>query len=157
MKLLKFIQNRINSFRDALNCDHFSATYQTIVIPHIGVMNANGRIYDKGVLKKMCGTFKDMFGQIGHPDDLAISLFNASHKVHRAFISEDALWAEYSILNNPSGRLLIDLLQESEEHDFVLAPRGVGTINEKGEIQSDYKLLSFDFIPKKNSAFYKND
>jgi hypothetical protein len=132
-------------------CIDYTTRYQTIVIPNLGVMNRNSRIYTKETAKTMSGgPFNNMFGQIGHPENDAINLENASHVIYGTFLVGNDLWAEYSIMDSSHGRLLYDLLQNG---DFVLRPRGYGTIRPDGTVSTDYKLISFDFIPVEEDAF----
>lgn len=136
----------------------FGTKYQTVVIPELGTINRNGRIYTREIAEKMCGQCDPMrdFGQIGHPDDAVVSLMNASHRIHRVFINGNALWVEYSVLDNAAGRLLYDLFQKTGPETFVLAPRGTGNVDENGHI-NNYQLLSYDFIPASESAFFSHE
>lgn len=137
----------------ARECLDFTVRYQTVVIPNLGVVNKNLRIYTSDTARTISGgEFDRMYGQIGYPEDDygMISLSRASHQIHKTFMVGNDLWAEYSIIDSEHGRLLYDLLQTG---DFVLRPRGYGTINPDGTISDDYKLISFDFIRIEDDAF----
>lgn len=135
----------------ARGCFNYKTRYQTIVIPNLGVMNRNSRIYTREIAHLISGSFFDkMLGQIGHPEDGMGNLKNVSHIIHRIFLVGNDLWAEYSIIDSDHGRLLYDLLQN---HDFVLRPRGVGTVHPDGTIGDDFQILSFDFIPCEDDSF----
>ncbi len=132
----------------------FGTKYQTVVIPELGTINRNGRIYTREIAEKMCGQFdpERTGGELGHPDSSIVSLSNVSHRIHRVFVSDNALWVEYSVLDNAAGRLLYDLFQKIGPEGFVLSPRGVGSIR-NGYPQEDYKVITYDFIPISESAF----
>lgn len=132
-------------------CLDHKTRYQTIVIPNLGAINRNSRVYTESFARSMSGGyFGRMHGQIGHSDTGIRSITLASHIIHRTFLAGKDLWAEYSIIDNDHGRLLYDLLQNQ---DFALRPRGLGTVNSDGTIGNDYKLLAFDFIPVEEDSF----
>ncbi len=142
----------VERFRTA-HPDPYGTRYQTIVVPRLGKMNRNGRIYTREMAQRMCGQFKEpMVGEIGVPDSSIVSLSKASHRVHRVFIDGDDLWAEYSVLDTPCGRLLYDLFQKVGKEAFVLRPSGVGTVRD-GHFEDDYKLITFNFIQADEDAF----
>lgn len=145
---MSFIQNIINRSRRVLNP---ATRYQTIGIPDLGKINRNQRLYTKEALLPFVDDVanQNMFGQIGYPDSADISLKRASHHIHKVFLVGQDLWVEYSILDNENGLLLYDLLQTGE---FVLRPRGTGIVQPDGSI-TNYKLISFDFIPIEEDAF----
>lgn len=147
----------ISDLRDAWTITdpyRFGTKFQTIVIPELGTINRNGRIYTREIAEKMCGQFDPthVCGELGHPDSSVLSLSNVSHRLHRVFISDNALWAEYSVADTPSGRLLYEMFQQIGPDGFVLSPRGVGSIR-NGYPQEDYKIITYDFIPISESAF----
>ena len=146
--------DRIRDIQSKADPVQFGTRYQTIVVPRLGTMNRNGRVYTREMAEeKMCGQLdpERVFGQIGHPDSSDISLSLASHRIHKVFIVGNDLWMEYSILNTSHGRLLYDLLQNVGKDGFVFRPRGSGVVDKDGRI-TNYKLFSFDMIPVEEDA-----
>ncbi len=154
MRLFGWVNDLIALLRTHKEYD-FGTRYQTIVIPNLGVMNRNHRIYTVEIAKKMCGQLPwcGQFGQIGYPDSPDISLLKASHVIHRVFLSGNDLWAEYSVLDNDNGRLLYDLFKNVGQDAFVLRSRGKGSIRNNGFIEDDYVVFTYDFIPVSEDAF----
>jgi len=59
------------------------------------------------------------------------------------------LYAEIELTSiTKEGRLAAELIE-----GLVVRPRGMGTVNSKGEIQPDYRVESFDLINKKDDSF----
>jgi len=145
--------DRIRDIRSKADPVNSAIRYQTIVVPRLGKMNRNGRIYTREVAERMCGQFKEpMLGEIGHPDSSSVMMSNASHAIRKVFIDGNDLWAEYSVLDTPCGRLLYDLFQQQGEDAFALRPSGRGTVI-NGHIEDGYELITFNFIPVSEDAF----
>lgn len=145
--------DHIRDIRSKADPVNSTIRYQTIVVPRLGKMNRNGRIYTREMAKRICGQMHpNMCGQIGMPDSTIQSLFNVSHRIHSIFIVDNDLWAEYSILNTPQGRLLYDLFQNVGKDEFVLRPSGVGSIR-SAYVQDNYEVTGFHFIPTEEDAF----
>lgn len=102
-------------------------------------------------IEKMWGEFENMYGQIDNPTTDNIQLHNISHQIHRTFIHNNDLWAEYSILNNDNGKGIYDLFKFNIG---FLRPMGRGNIIDS--VVKDYELISFNFLDTdsfKSSSF----
>jgi hypothetical protein len=134
--------------------DPYGTRYQTIVVPRLGKMNRNGRIYTREMAQKMCGQLSpNAIGEIGMPEASDVSMKRASHRIHNIFIVDNDLWAEYSVLDTPCGRLLYDFFQKEGKEAFVLRPSGHGVVRDGGHIEDGYQLATFNFIPVHEDAF----
>ncbi len=155
--IFKWIGQLVDRVRDMIagvDPDRFKTKYQTVVIPEFGVVNRNGRIYTREIAERMCGQFREpLAGEIGHPSSAVINISSVSHRIHSVFIDEDMLWVEYSVVDNPQGRLLYDLFQKQGQETFVLSPRGVGSVPNDGNIAEDHEVIAYDFIPIMESSF----
>lgn len=145
--------DRIRDIQSNIDPVRFGTRYQTIVVPNLGSMNRNGRVYTREMAEEMCGMLdpERTVGQIGFPDAWDVSLNMSSHRIHKVFIVGNDLWMEYSVLNTPQGRLLYDLFQNVGRDGFVFRPRGSGVVDKDCRI-TNYKLFSFDMIPVEEDA-----
>lgn len=112
--------------------------------------NANGRIYDKSILEREVDKFikekidtKSSWGELGHPDNSEINLDNV------AMIIEDLEWkgndvyGKAKILDTPKGQILRTLVKEG---NIGVSTRGLGTVNESGNVNDDYNLITIDAV-----------
>jgi len=134
-----------------------------------GKKNKNGRIYSAESLKKITNDFSKrispMFGELGHPESMDVSLTNASHVVGKVFtkckvprkkkkfLKNKDLYKEYAF-NNSKLYASLNILKTVKGKDakrmiksLAIGARGQGTINSDGVIKN-YKLLTFDLISK---------
>lgn len=139
----------------------------------VGKRNRNGRIYPEELFKNSINEFitrKDKlgvaYGELGHPDTFDISLTNISHtiddiklkfaKVPRkkkkqmkkaGTYKRTQFVVSYTILDTNMGKVAKKIAK-----DLVPSPRGTGSLDENGVVQSDYKLLAIDLINSKDRA-----
>lgn len=126
--------------------------------------NGNGRIY----LSKNClATIQEYdhlvnegnaLGELGFPERFEVSLANVSHRIEEIHFDpkKNTIDGTIEILEGtPKGKLLYDMINGDPakfNQTFVIRSRGAGTVNEKGEVEN-YKLFSFDIIPKDQDSF----
>lgn len=91
-----------------------------------------------------------VLGEFGYPEDFIVTLTNVTHSIDNFRIHGNWLIGDVTILKTAGGEMLNDLLDNNLE--FVFRPRGMGNVNERGEI-TDYSVCAFDAIPKKDDAF----
>ena len=136
--------------------------------------NRNGRIYPEEVFNKAVGEYSTKiklmgaYGELGHPDSMDVSLANVSHVIHNILnkfpkvprkkkkqmkktgtYKRNLYLVDYEFLKTDKGNTAMKL---KESFDLVPSPRGVGTIDADGVIQSDYKLMAIDLINPKDRA-----
>lgn len=139
------------------------------------VMNANGRIYTEEAISGMIEKFKEldhtMYGMLGYPEDGDIHLSQVSHKVNTLKIRYKRIPRKKKKELKKNGTFKViknkrcDLIGEIELLDtyngniakklmdgFVVRPMGTGTVGENGVIEN-YKLISFNLIPKSEDSF----
>jgi len=147
------------------------------VIP-LNIKNKNGRIYTREVVENALKDFteridkyKGVFGEF-EPSRAEISLSDVSHTINRVWTEEEtpqeidlddenwwdgpdpfekpkcSLWAEITILDTPSGKMI----QEFDEENFVVRPRSTGRVNADGTV-SIGKIITFDIINKSDDAW----
>lgn len=136
-------------------------------------LNRNGRIYPEEIFNKAVEEYKQkknthgvIYGELGHPDNFETSLKNVSHmikdikakypKVPRkkkkqmkkaGTYKRTQYVVEYELLKTDKGNIAKKIIK-----DLVPSPRGIGSTDSNGVIQSDYKLLAIDLINAKDRA-----
>ncbi len=136
------------------------------------VINKNGRLYPREVLNKAiekydkeCIKNQLSFGELEHPESIAVSLKKVSHLITKIYwgiprlprklkkkmkklgiYKKNSVYVKYKILNTPTGKLAKKFIR-----DLVPAPRGMGSIRD-GIIQDNYELLAIDLIKKEEKS-----
>jgi hypothetical protein len=129
--------------------------------------NGNDRIY----LRKNCLPSIEEYskwinegnalGELGFPERSEVSLSNVSHAIEEIHFNpeKNSLDGTIRILEGtPSGQKLLNMIDHDPQkfnEMFVVRSRGAGTINENKEVE-DFKLFSFDIIPKEQGSFKNN-
>lgn len=132
------------------------------------VVNKNGRTYPKEILQDVIRQFGELthpvYGELGHSENSLITLSKISHNITDVFIAHDKiprkkkkqlkkkglyqtkliLYAKLKLSQTPSGKIASKIIK-----DLVIRPRGEGTLDKNGNVNSNYKIISFDLIQKK--------
>lgn len=123
-----------------------------------GVMNSNGRLYQKSELTKTkidsdgfdyCELDRlnkqPLYGQFGYLDsgDI-IHKYNATHSITNLRIHEDWLIGDVTILNNS----IIPIIEK-----LIFRPRAFGNLDDKGVVH-DLEIIGFDALIKTEDKFY---
>lgn len=122
--------------------------------------NANGRVYDKGLMekcveewRKTCVNQGRALGEMNHPPHTDIDQERACHRVTditqdgKIWIGESVVLTsspDGSIKGTPMGDILASILQHGGKPG--MSTRGVGEISESGRIDKDYKLITVDCV-----------
>lgn len=136
--------------------------------------------------KNRLDEFGVIYGELGHPAGYDISMTRASHACTNVTETETGVDVNWHLLNTAEGKMIREtallfhevgffkriyyyfypkklkaaqdkFVREYIEDNFVLNPRGSGTIekNEKGEYEvKNYKLFTFDLIRRQESAWH---
>lgn len=112
-----------------------------------GIINANGRRYDSGLMRDAVNRYKETFlagdrayGELGHPDTPHLNLPLVSHR----FVSLEQDGSDYigkCKLNpkTPNGQIAIGLISEGGKLAF--SSRGVGSLYQSGtRIEEDTEI-----------------
>ena len=116
--------------------------------------NLNGRTYSKKILNGVVKNLKKivdnklLLGEIGHQSSMIVNLFNASHLIKNLRVEKNILFGDVETLKNKKGKVLSKKIK-----DVVFRPRGVGNLDKNGKVLDDYRVISFDAIPKEKDAF----
>ena len=155
LSLKERFEHTIHELRDAYACSgtyyDVESLYCTVVIPELDKVNKNGRIYTSEIAERLCELdVSNMMGELGHSEGWDTLLSNVSHRIHELYIHDGSLWATFSLIPTERGRYLAAFLNTGK---MVMRPKGVGSLSDGGMVESDFKLLSLDFIPANEDAF----
>jgi hypothetical protein len=127
--------------------------------------NLNGRIYSKEICKDIVEQFGEMkhkhghiFGEIEPNYDNncnEIDVRDISHEIDEIHLDEESksIVGTIKVLDKlPRGALLKNILEKTNVDYFSVASRGYGNLNSSTNEVENYKLISFDIIPKENSS-----
>jgi len=131
--------------------------------------NQNGRVYPREVLMKETTKYLEeqvaerrALGELDHPESSVVNLNNASHNVIEMHWDGDDLLGTVEVLSTPSGNILKELFKSGIK--LGISSRGLGSVepvNEKNgedgtvEVQPDFELIAFDFVPSTHGAFMR--
>lgn len=123
-----------------------------------GVMNGNGRLYQKSELTKIKIdddgidyteldrlNKQTLYGQFGYLENgELIHKYNATHSIDNLRFSGDWLIGDITILNDS----IIPILDK-----LIFRPRSFGTLDDKGVVR-DLEIIGFDALIKTEDKFY---
>lgn len=113
------------------------------------IPDKNGRIYPKEVLKKAIDEYqariknKNSIGTLGAaPHEMSCKLDDAAFLIKAANLVGEKIELDVDLLDTLKGKLAKDYL----ERNPIVTAVGIGTVNEHGIVQSDYKISYFSHI-----------
>lgn len=132
------------------------------VLQKAETLNQNGRIYPRPILEREIRNYQKLIregramGELDHPDSSVISLKNVSHRVTEAYMDNNVVYGSVEILDTPSGKILLNLLEADVK--LGISSRGVGSTSPSGQgqvVQDDFQLICWDFVsePSTPGAF----
>lgn len=125
-----------------------------------GVKNGNGRTYGLSVIKKAVTELKarlakrSTFGSTAHVKDMELD--QVSHVVESIDLDEKSGVANaiVRILGTTKGKNLAAIIKGGGA--VGVSARGMGDVDEKGNVKDGYKLLGVDFCLNPSFAFHVN-
>lgn len=124
-------------------------------------MNANKRIYDKGLMERVISGYKKdyidagtAYCELNHQQSTSVNPKEASDRI-LSLTQQDNIWigesivlcsdAKHGIIGTPNGDIVASLLQHGGK--IGKSTRGVGSINENtGRIDTDYRMITVDTV-----------
>jgi hypothetical protein len=129
-----------------------------------GVLNGNGRIYNKKILEREFNNYQKFIegrratGELDHPESSVVNLKNASHMVIKQWWDGDNWMGKIKLLNTPSGLIAKTLVSDGVQ--LGISSRALGSVTEeKGTgrtlVNDDLTMLCFDLVsePSTPNAF----
>lgn len=138
------------------------------VLQRANAKNQNGRIYKRPILEREINRYtqneisqRRALGELDHSDTSIVNLKNVSHNILECWWDGDDLCGKIEILNTPAGNILKELFKAGIT--VGISSRGMGSVkplsegDETMEVQSDFELVTFDFVsnPSTHGAFMK--
>ena len=114
-----------------------------------GKKNANGRVYKRTLLDRELKKLKDkldnkrLFGELSHPESPTINLDRVCMITEQLEWHNDELMGKAKILNTNMGKIAQELIRKST---LGVSSRGLGTIDENGYVNEDFRLITFDLV-----------
>lgn len=113
--------------------------------------NRNKRKYKKDILEREIGEFtsglvkeKRGFGELNHPDKPEINLERAAILIEDLKWKGEDVWGKARVLDTPLGKIVKNISEAGGK--LGISSRGLGTVNENGYVNEDYKLITFDIV-----------
>lgn len=123
--------------------------------------NENGRNYSTSIMEGACqrtaAAFesRELLSSVNeHPEDPYVTPGQASHIVTRAWCENGHLWNEWEVLNTASGKDLRALIEGKAS--FGVSIRGLGSMDNYGNIQEDYEYLGTDCVGQPSARIRTN-
>jgi len=139
------------------------------ILQRANAKNENGRVYPRPILEREIARYKNnevkdkrALGELDHPDSGIVNLKNVSHNIIEIDWDGDDVVGVVEILNTPSGNILKELFKSGIT--LGISSRGLGSVktlheddSETLEVQSDFELVTFDFVsnPSTHGAFMR--
>jgi len=124
--------------------------------------NANGRIYKKDTLNREVTRLQEsylkkgipLWGELGHPANPEPNLDKVAIRTVQLEWKGDDLYGKAKILDTPTGNIAKTLLREGP---IGISSRGLGSVDESGYVNDEYKLLLWDLVssPSNNPSWVK--
>ena len=115
------------------------------------VKNGNGRIYPKNILEREIEKIQEgiknrtCLGQLSHPTDSPeTDLEKAAIVTEEVTWKGDDIYGRAKVLNTPCGNILKGLISDGVK--VGISSRGLGTVSESGQVNSDFRLLTWDIV-----------
>lgn len=113
--------------------------------------NANGRIYKKPILEREVSKLQEaylkkgipLWGELGHPSNPEPNLDKVAIRTMQLEWKGDDLYGKAKILDTPNGQIAKTLLKEGP---IGISSRGLGSVNEEGQVNDEYKLILWDLV-----------
>jgi hypothetical protein len=123
--------------------------------------NENGRNYATKIMEGACVRTqpafegRELLSSVNeHPEEPYVTPGQASHIVTKAWCEGGYLWNEWEVLNTGSGKDLQALIEAGAA--FGVSIRGLGSMDNYGNIQEDYEYLGTDCVGQPSARIRTN-
>lgn len=125
------------------------------VIQRADTLNANGRVYPKGVLEREISNYQKLVeerratGELDHADDPVVNLKNVSHVITNLWMEGDGtVMGEVEVLDKlPMGKILRSLIESNIK--VGISSRALGSVEHSTNgdmVQDDLHFICWDFV-----------
>jgi hypothetical protein len=113
--------------------------------------NANGRTYPYEVLSRAVADYQSRilegtsYGELEHPNSARGSAKDSAILITKmGFLNDCEVYMEATVLDSPDGKVIQSMLRAGGCVQF--STRGIGSMNEDGTVQPDYKIFAVDVV-----------
>jgi len=113
--------------------------------------NKNGRIYEASVIEREVNNILKKInergrlgGELNHPQTPEINPERISHYITELNRQGNIWIGKAKVASTPLGSLIKNLIDD--EYKIGMSTRGLGSVNEKGIVGSNYKLVTIDAV-----------
>ena len=122
--------------------------------------NHNGRVYKKELLEREIKKVqtkvneKKLWGELGHPPNPEVNPDKIAILTTQLEWKNNDVYGKAKVLDTPMGNILKTLIKEG---NMGISSRGLGTVDESGYVNEDFKLLVYDAVtdPSNNPSWVK--
>jgi hypothetical protein len=124
-----------------------------------GLKNENGRVYSKPLLEREVKKYmsekvnnKSAWGELGHPQNPEINPERIAIIIESLRWKDDHVYGKARVLDTPAGKIAATLVKEGK---MGISSRGLGSVNESGQVQDDFQLVTYDLVtnPSNNPSW----
>jgi len=160
MKKLKLITEASHEFD--INEGKGNTLYIEGLFSSTGVKNNNGRIYSKAIFKKEVEKLmekindKTSLGELNHPTDRAeVDPVESAIMLESLEWKDNNLYGKAKVLTTPKGQIVRSLINDGVK--LGISSRGLGTVSENGNVNDDFKLITYDVVsdPSNHGSWVK--
>lgn len=111
--------------------------------------NNNKRKYSRELLEREVKkinekvSHRSLWGELGHPPSPEINPERIAILVEGLEWKGNNLYGKAKILKTPMGEIARELVKEGK---LGISSRGLGTVNDDGYVNEDYKLITYDLV-----------
>ena len=115
------------------------------------IENSNKRTYPKSILEREISKYmtekvanKTAVGQLNHPASPETDLEKAAILVESLEWRGKDVYGKAKILSTPHGQIAKALIEDGVK--LGISSRGLGTVSEAGQVNEDYRLITYDLV-----------
>ena len=123
--------------------------YVSGVFSSYGVKNKNGRTYTESVLKREANKLQEdiknkcLFGELSHPARPSIDPSEIAILIEDLSWQGQHLMGKALVLDTPKGKIAKEIMKHGK---LGISSRGLGTVNESGYVNEDFKCVTWDLV-----------
>ena len=149
------------SYRIELNeSSNSSNPYVVGIFSSVENVNENGRTYSKSLFEREYNKIvpkvhqKNLWGELGHSEKASIDPERIAILIEHLEWKGNDIYGKAKILDTPMGNIAKTLVKEG---NIGISSKGLGTVNEDGQVNEDFSLISWDLVidPSNQTSWVK--
>jgi hypothetical protein len=148
------------SYRIELNESASANPYVVGIFSTVENINENGRTYSKDLFEREYNKIipkvkqKNLWGELGHSEKASIDPERIAILIEHLEWKGNDVYGKAKILDTPLGNIAKTLVKEGS---IGISSKGLGTVNEDGQVNEDFNLISWDLVidPSNQTSWVK--